>query len=336
MVPKATTAQWNIIDYSTHTSYPQIPECEDWLPPEVNLGVLDMELTQKTDSNIPLLTWTKLDCEDYLLELLRLKGSLSQRQPIALLEESELSCYNTGLNLPKIGGAMLPPQDAQMFRLRDLDVLFVALNANFCPRYCAVLNNECNPSLSQGWGHLVEESAFKAYLSDHNNHIQEYLQILILDQKSTFSNHNAVNLADVKSKKGCDATGVGMLLIYNAEKDMDYAFVSALHNLEVTVLKILYDIACQWCKKFFQQMEKMPPSLQLHLHDQDITFLFPKFHLVTHIASCQWPFSFNWTKDVGQMDGREPECGWANLNAAASSPKDMGLSHCQNTLDDYL
>ncbi|KAL4062641.1 hypothetical protein V8B97DRAFT_2012435 [Scleroderma yunnanense] len=74
MVPKATTAQWNIIDYSTHTSYPQIPECEDWLPPEVNLGVLDMELTQKTDSNIPLLTWTKLDCEDYLLELLRLKG----------------------------------------------------------------------------------------------------------------------------------------------------------------------------------------------------------------------------------------------------------------------
>ncbi|KAL4062642.1 hypothetical protein V8B97DRAFT_2026723 [Scleroderma yunnanense] len=271
--------------------------------------------------------------------------------------ESELSCCefynalshcsdNTGLNLPKAHYEQflrLVGQCCHLKMLKYLDVLFVALNANFCPRYCAVLNNECNPSLSQGWGHLVEESAFKAYLSDHNNHIQE---------KSTFSNHNAVNLADVKSKKGCDATGVGMVVCARHSMwllsivvdlqcreryaDMDYAFVSALHNLEVTVLKILYDIACQWCKKFFQQMEKMPPSLQLHLHDQDITFLFPKFHLVTHIASCQWPFSFNWTKDVGQMDGREPECGWANLNAAASSPKDMGLSHCQNTLDDYF
>jgi len=31
-------------------------------------------------------------------------------------------------------------------------------------------------------------------------------------QKSTCSNHNAVNMADVKMKKGCDATGVGMVV----------------------------------------------------------------------------------------------------------------------------
>ena len=39
-----------------------------------------------------------------------------------------------------------------------------------------------------------------------------YLHILILVQKSACSNHNAVNMANVKSKKGCDATGVGMVV----------------------------------------------------------------------------------------------------------------------------
>ena len=39
-----------------------------------------------------------------------------------------------------------------------------------------------------------------------------YLHMLNLVKKSSCSNHNAVNMADVKSKKGCDATGVGMVV----------------------------------------------------------------------------------------------------------------------------
>jgi len=80
----------------------------------------------------------------------------------------------------------------------------------------------------------------------------------------------------------------------------------------------------------------MPPSVQPNLHNRDVTFLVPKFHLPAHIASCQWAFSFNWTKGVGRTDGEEPERGWANINAAASSTKDMGPGHRRDTLDDYF
>jgi len=88
---------------------------------------------------------------------------------------------------------------------------------------------------------------------------------------------------------------------------MDYAFASAIQHTDATVLKVSYDIACQWHKKLSQRMNKMPPSLQLNLRDQDVTFLVPKFHLPAHVASCQWSFSFNWTKGVGRTDGEEPK-----------------------------
>jgi len=52
-------------------------------------------------------------------------------------------------------------------------VLFVALDANFCLRRHAVLNNMSDPSLSQGWAYFVEDTAFKQYLCDHKGDIQE-------------------------------------------------------------------------------------------------------------------------------------------------------------------
>ena len=117
---------------------------------------------------------------------------------------------------------------------------------------------------------------------------------------------------------------------------MDYAFALALRHSNSTLLKVSYDIACQWHKKLHQRMVKMPPSVQPNLHNRDVTFLVPKFHLPAHITSCQWAFSFNWIKGVGWTDGEEPERGWANINAAASSTKDMGPGHRRDTLDDYF
>ena len=108
---------------------------------------------------------------------------------------------------------------------------------------------------------------------------------------------------------------------------MDYAFALALHHSTSTLLKVSYDIACQWHKKLHQWMIKMPPSVQPNLHNQNVTFLIPKFHLPAHIASCQWVFSFNWTKGVGWMDSKEPERGWANINAAAVEMRSVPHRH---------
>ncbi|KAL4082050.1 hypothetical protein V8B97DRAFT_2020538 [Scleroderma yunnanense] len=165
--------------------------------------------------------------------------------------------------------------------------------------------------MCQGWAYFVEDAAFRI----------------------TCSNHNAVNMADVEMKKGCDETRVGMIVCarhrmrlsnrvgnlqyrerYVIYVNMDYIFASAWWHSDVNKLKVSYDIACQWYKKLHQWMDNMPPSLQLNLCDQNIMFL--------------WLFSSNWMKGMDQTDGKEPEHRWANINIAILSINNMGLGHC--------
>ena len=55
---------------------------------------------------------------------------------------------------------------------------------------------------------MITRMIFKRYVA-----IQYmYSCILSLVKKSSCSNHNAVNMADAKTKKRCDATGVGMVV----------------------------------------------------------------------------------------------------------------------------
>ncbi|KAG1846540.1 hypothetical protein F4604DRAFT_1688355 [Suillus subluteus] len=87
--------------------------------------------------------------------------------------------------------------------------LFLAIDANF--RLCRhnKSSKEVNPSLSKGWGYFVEETGFKYMLDAHAGQVQD---------KSSCTSHNAVNLADTKNSWGLAATGIG-------------AIVCARHNL---------------------------------------------------------------------------------------------------------
>ena len=49
-VPKTTTPRQDVGNHCQHLSYPEIPKCDDRLPPEVDLGVLHMEPRQSTES----------------------------------------------------------------------------------------------------------------------------------------------------------------------------------------------------------------------------------------------------------------------------------------------
>ena len=54
IVPQATTAQWGVTNNYEHLSFPGIPDCNDRLLPEVNLGSLDIEprrLMESVSSN---------------------------------------------------------------------------------------------------------------------------------------------------------------------------------------------------------------------------------------------------------------------------------------------
>lgn len=75
--------------------------------------------------------------------------------------------------------------------------------------------------------------------------------------------------------------------------NMDYIFASALAGSSLMTINMSYDIACQWYKKFWQHMKLLPSILQVDPTMKNLNFVVPKFHLATHIETCQTRFSLN-------------------------------------------
>ncbi|KAI9459056.1 hypothetical protein HD554DRAFT_2207029 [Boletus coccyginus] len=160
-----------------------------------------------------------------------------------------------------------------------------------------------DPNLNGGSAFFVEENAFKTYLLLHAADPQE---------KSTCSGHTAVNLVSSKKSHGLAATGVGTVdcahhnmklptTVRNLQKgekytNMDYLFFSAIRHF---------------------------PSLA-------------HFHLPIHKETYQLNYSFNFIPCVEHMDGEALERGWANINPAASSTKEMGPGFQRDILDDFF
>ena len=65
------------------------------------------------------------------------------------------------------------------------------------------------------------------------------------------------------------------------------------------------------------------------------SYLVPKFHLPGHGSSCQTDYSFNYAKGVGRTHGETVEQGWANINLAALSTREMGPGARHLALDDW-
>ncbi|KAG1847579.1 hypothetical protein F4604DRAFT_1883995 [Suillus subluteus] len=230
--------------------------------------------------------------------------------------------------------------------------LFLAIDANFRLKRHAVSSDETDPSLSQGWAYFVEEKSYKSYILDRIGDVQEMPSDHSNLQKSTCSNHNAVNMAETKSSQGLAAMGVGTVDcarhnmkrpngvgdLQKGEKylNMDYLFFSSLRHSMVDALNVSYDIACQWHKHLWSRMLSLPPSHHLNYVARTIRFFVPKFHLPAHVSKCQTIFSFNFTRFVGRTDGEAPERGWSNINPVASSTKAMGPGCRRDTLDDHF
>jgi hypothetical protein len=92
---------------------------------------------------------------------------------------------------------------------------------------------------------------------------------------------------------------------------MDYLFLSSLTGTKICSVVTSYGIACQWYKNFWTQIRELPRRLQLPLGPSALTFKVPKFHLASHKESCQPPFSFNFTKWIGVVNGEGVEQLWA-------------------------
>ena len=110
---------------------------------------------------------------------------------------------------------------------------------------------------------------------------------------------------------------------------MDFVFLSAFNHYRSRSAIISYDIACQWSKRFWQRMHKLPHQLQIDPVSTELNVLIPKFHFTAHRTGDEAsdvnhaPYSFNWKPGVGREDGEGVERCWADADGAASSTKEM-------------
>ncbi|KAF6747228.1 hypothetical protein DFP72DRAFT_992589 [Ephemerocybe angulata] len=230
------------------------------------------------------------------------------------------------------------------FRERWKDALFLAVDANFRLARKDVSSDERDPGLIDGTAYIVNETQFKAFLLEYGAKIP--------DDKSTCNNHDAIKSASMGRGKGLAATGMGTaqcsrhdmkrptscgdLLLGERYINMDYFVISTLRRNIPRIVRISYDIACQWRRWFEARCAKYPPNPVSPGHQIEFSYLIPKFHLPAHIQPCQLLYSHNLLPRVGRTDGEAPERGWSKTNLLASSTREMGPGARRDTLDDTM
>ena len=115
---------------------------------------------------------------------------------------------------------------------------------------------------------------------------------------------------------------------------MDFIFASATKGSVARRKVISYDIACQWNKNLRRRMSSIPEAYRTDLEECEVEFVIPKFHIGAHGTSCQSKFSLNFRPHMGRTDGENIERGWAWLNPASLSTREMGPGALQDALDD--
>ncbi len=115
---------------------------------------------------------------------------------------------------------------------------------------------------------------------------------------------------------------------------MDYIFTSSLQKSLPRRLVISYDIACQWSRHFATRCENLPEHVKFSCSQCSVEYVIPKFHIAAHGKVCQTCFSLNYRRYMGCTDGEHIERGWAYMNPASLSTREMGPGARYDTLDD--
>ncbi|KLO06045.1 hypothetical protein SCHPADRAFT_806026, partial [Schizopora paradoxa] len=128
--------------------------------------------------------------------------------------------------------------------------------------------------------------------------------------------------------------GVGDLQKGEKYSNMDYIFASAALCAKGDRMVVSYDIACQWHRNLASRCEALPSHVAFDPLTVDLEYVIPKFHISAHGSKCQGKFSLNYRRYMGRTDGENIERGWAWMNPASLSTREMGPGSRADTLDD--
>ncbi|KAJ7701694.1 hypothetical protein B0H16DRAFT_1347920 [Mycena metata] len=246
------------------------------------------------------------------------------------------ACPRLEVNLPD-DWENASPEDAFLY------ILFLALDACFRLKRRLVSSELRDPGLGTGWAYFVEPEPYRAYLLTTTNETE----------MSTCSGLAALDYVNTKFSRGYSTTGVGMGVCARHEfvqptgvgdlqkgerySNMDWIFSAIMRWKNPRLRKVIsYDIICQWFKKLFERLLKMPPAVRFFIVMSLYKFVIPKMHIHSHTLACQLLFSLNLLLGAGQTDGEGIERPWANLGGVATSTREMGPGSHRDTLDSHL
>ena len=118
----------------------------------------------------------------------------------------------------------------------------------------------------------------------------------------------------------------------------DYAIASTLTNdikAGITDVVITYDIGCQWGKNFSERLPKYSSAPSVDVKSANFRFAVPKFHIITHGASCQATFNLAYMDGVGMTHGEGVETIWAHSTSLAIWSRENGPCARHLILDDH-
>lgn len=115
---------------------------------------------------------------------------------------------------------------------------------------------------------------------------------------------------------------------------MDFVFWSSIQDHPAPRIVISYDIACAWRIHLLTRRESLPSRLSSVDLTAILDFVIPKFHIMSHVKACHDKFSLNYRRGMARTDGENIERGWAWMNPASLSTREMGPGARRDTLDD--
>ncbi|RXW17173.1 hypothetical protein EST38_g8682 [Candolleomyces aberdarensis] len=246
------------------------------------------------------------------------------------------ACPHPNINLPD-GWEDEPPETQYIHGLN------LALDCNFRLKQKKVSNEKADPGLNKGCAYIVEDIAFRKFLEGHANEVEP---------KSTCSQHDTMNLADIRPGQGYAALGVGTVECarHNSKRpntvcdiqkgerycNMSYIIVMSLLFNFLKFFLISYDIACQWYICLMERLISISQGCVLLNPETVVRFVVPKFHLPAHIPACCNRFAFMLTPGAGLGNGKAPEHGWGESNPLGPSTQEMGPGSRRDTLDGHF
>ena len=119
---------------------------------------------------------------------------------------------------------------------------------------------------------------------------------------------------------------------------MDFSICagSSYNSDGLKTLLIIYDVCCQWCKRFLDRLAANNTiSLPASIPHDGITYAVGKFHLAAHIKECYPLYTLNYMLGAGQLDGELMETVWSPMKHIAASTRSMSLAYRMEALN-YL